>query len=257
MQQYWDLKNSEKCKGALLFFRMGDFYELFGSDAEEAHALLGITLTSREKSADAPKMAGVPHHSAESYLERLLNAGRKVAIAEQMEAPDTKEGKGPVRREIVRVLTPGIRLGLEAGEGIYTARFAMNRAFAAIDSGTGDAVIDAELDPREVLGVVTQLNVKHLLIDSLDLIPTEALALLRDLKILVEVMPSMEFNPKLDTLVAELVKYLLQNQSVPSAAHLKPARSLKGDRVLRLSPAALQHLDVIPGFSPLNVFDSL
>jgi len=91
--------------GALLFFRMGDFYELFGEDAEVASRELGIALTSRAKGADAMAMAGVPVKSMESYLMRLVRAGHKVAIAEQMSDPRTT--KGIVDRAVVRVVTAG------------------------------------------------------------------------------------------------------------------------------------------------------
>ncbi|MEM1114668.1 MAG: DNA mismatch repair protein MutS [Pseudomonadota bacterium] len=90
----------------LVFYRMGDFYELFFEDAERAAELLDITLTSRGKSAGEPiPMAGVPYHAAEAYLARLVKAGVSVAIAEQIGDPATS--KGPVERKIVRVVTPG------------------------------------------------------------------------------------------------------------------------------------------------------
>src|SRR5699024_4431898 len=90
----------------LLFYRMGDFYELFFDDATRAAELLDITLTHRGESAGAPiPMAGVPHHAAEQYLARLIRRGESVAICEQLEAPGAS--KGPVKREVVRVVTPG------------------------------------------------------------------------------------------------------------------------------------------------------
>ena len=90
----------------LLFYRMGDFYELFYQDAEIAAPVLDITLTSRGKSAGEPiPMAGVPFHAAESYLARLVRAGFSVAIAEQI--GDPAESKGPVERKVVRIVTPG------------------------------------------------------------------------------------------------------------------------------------------------------
>src|SRR3954471_23175175 len=101
MQQYRDAKAQNP--GVLLFFRNGDFYELFEEDAELGSRLLGITLTKRDK--DIP-MAGVPHHALERYLAPLLRAGHRVAICEQME--DASEVKGrPVRREVTRVVSPG------------------------------------------------------------------------------------------------------------------------------------------------------
>ncbi|MEK7822042.1 MAG: DNA mismatch repair protein MutS, partial [Planctomycetota bacterium] len=103
MQQYRAIK--ERHKDCLLFFRLGDFYEMFYEDAKTASRVLGITLTSRAKGDKAVPMAGVPHHAASAYINKLIKAGYKVAICEQMEDP--KEAKGVVERDIVRVLTPG------------------------------------------------------------------------------------------------------------------------------------------------------
>ncbi|MEQ1662464.1 MAG: DNA mismatch repair protein MutS [Thiobacillus sp.] len=104
MQQYLGIKAQHP--DMLLFYRMGDFYELFYDDAEKAARLLNITLTTRGASAGTPiKMAGVPYHSAEQYLARLLKLGESVVIAEQVGDPATS--KGPVERQVARIVTPG------------------------------------------------------------------------------------------------------------------------------------------------------
>ncbi|MCG3168932.1 MAG: DNA mismatch repair protein MutS [Pseudomonadales bacterium] len=104
MQQYLRIKAQHPDE--LLFYRMGDFYELFHDDAKRAAALLDITLTSRGMSAGQPiPMAGVPHHAVEGYLARLVRAGVSVAICEQIGDPATS--KGPVEREVTRIVTPG------------------------------------------------------------------------------------------------------------------------------------------------------
>jgi len=104
MQQYWKLKNQHP--DLLMFYRMGDFYELFYEDAKKAAALLDITLTARGQSAgQAIPMAGIPFHSAEGYLARLVKFGESVAICEQIGDPATS--KGPVERQVVRIITPG------------------------------------------------------------------------------------------------------------------------------------------------------
>ncbi|MBU3738171.1 MAG: DNA mismatch repair protein MutS, partial [Rhodoferax sp.] len=109
MQQYLALKAGHP--GTLLFYRMGDFYELFYQDAEKAAQLLGITLTTRGQSAGQPVlMAGVPFHSVEGYLARLIRLGESVAICEQV---GEVGGKGPVERKVVRVVTPGTLTDLE------------------------------------------------------------------------------------------------------------------------------------------------
>ena len=104
MQQYLRIKAEHP--GMLLFYRMGDFYELFFADAERAAKLLDITLTARGASAGEPiKMAGVPHHAVEQYLAKLVKLGESVAICEQI--GDPAAAKGPVERKVVRIVTPG------------------------------------------------------------------------------------------------------------------------------------------------------
>src|SRR5579859_8055002 len=107
MRQYQQFKAQHP--GYVLFFRMGDFYEMFWEDAKLASKVLGVALTSRSRGGvdadDAIPMAGVPFHSVESYLRRMIAAGHKVAICEQME--DAALAKGVVKREVVRLMTPG------------------------------------------------------------------------------------------------------------------------------------------------------
>src|ERR1051326_8392013 len=104
MRQY--LAAKAEYPRTLVFFRMGDFYELFYDDARKAAKLLDITLTSRGASAGAPiPMAGVPYHSVEQYLAKLVKLGESVAICEQIGDPATS--KGPVDRKVTRIVTPG------------------------------------------------------------------------------------------------------------------------------------------------------
>ena len=104
MERYLEVKHQNP--GTLLLFRMGDFYELFYEDAEIAARILGITLTSRDKNSSNPiPMAGFPHHSLDSYLYKLIHAGYRAAICDQVEDP--KKAKGMVKREVTRVITPG------------------------------------------------------------------------------------------------------------------------------------------------------
>lgn len=104
MQQYLRLKAENP--DILLFYRMGDFYELFYDDAKKAAQLLDISLTARGKSAGQPiPMAGVPYHAVEGYLAKLVQLGESVAICEQVGDPATS--KGPVERKVVRIVTPG------------------------------------------------------------------------------------------------------------------------------------------------------
>src|SRR5580698_4797594 len=169
MRQYLAAKAAHP--ESLLLFRMGDFYEVFFDDAVTAARALDLTLTARNKGSDEEiPMAGVPHHAASSYVQRLLEQGFKVAICEQM--ADPSKIKGLVPREVVRVVTPGIAYddaGLESRQNHYLA--AVERAgaaagafgIAAVDLSTGEllaceapdvagAVAELiRLDPREVL----------------------------------------------------------------------------------------------------------
>ncbi|MCY4015203.1 MAG: DNA mismatch repair protein MutS [Gammaproteobacteria bacterium] len=173
MQQYLRIKAEHP--NALLFYRMGDFYELFFDDAKEASRLLDITLTARGRTNGAPiPMAGVPYHAADSYLAKLVEAGRTVAICEQIGDPAT--AKGPVDRRVQRVVTPGTLaedglLGPErdsvlagiVGEGrrwgiawlnIASGDFAVCRASGAAEL----ASVLARVQPAEVL-VPDQIDV--------------------------------------------------------------------------------------------------
>jgi DNA mismatch repair protein MutS len=147
MRQYHAVKKQHP--GALLLFRLGDFYELFYDDAVTAAKILQITLTSRNKEKDqAVPMCGVPYHAAENYIARLIRAGHKVAICEQMETPGP--GKKIVRREVIRVLTPGTASGsglVETKENNYLAAVARTgsrngASGVAAEAGVGLAYVD-------------------------------------------------------------------------------------------------------------------
>jgi DNA mismatch repair protein MutS len=137
MQQYHAVKRQHPA--ALLLFRLGDFYELFYDDAKVASKILQITLTSRNKEKEgAVPMCGVPYHAAENYIARLIRAGHKVAICEQMEEPGP--GKKIVRREVIRVLTPGTATGaglIEAKENNFLAAVARSSAASAAMGAAG------------------------------------------------------------------------------------------------------------------------
>jgi DNA mismatch repair protein MutS len=137
MRQYRAAKDAHP--DALIFFRLGDFYELFYDDALIASREVQLTLTSRDKTRAVP-MCGVPYHSAGNYLQRLLRKGYRVALCEQMEDPKTT--KTIVRREVTRVLTPGtaVDAALDASESQWLA------SIAACGSGTTAAVGVASID---------------------------------------------------------------------------------------------------------------
>jgi DNA mismatch repair protein MutS len=140
MQQYFRIKAAHPHE--LVFYRMGDFYELFFDDAKTAARILDITLTARGKSGGEPiPMAGVPYHAAEAYLAKLLKSGVSVAICEQIGDPATS--KGPVERQVVRVVTPGTvsdEAMLDSGRDnllVAVASFDQQYGIASLDMGSG------------------------------------------------------------------------------------------------------------------------
>ena len=149
MRQYRELK--QRYPDYLLLFRLGDFYELFEDDAHAASRLLQITLTSRQKGEGAIPMAGIPHHAADGYIARLIRAGQKVAVCEQMEAPG--KGKKLVRREVVRVITPGTVTDTQFLDGgtnnflLALHRLPAALGVALVDVSTGDFWVGEE--PRQ------------------------------------------------------------------------------------------------------------
>ena len=155
----------------LLFYRMGDFYELFGDDARWTAAALELTLTTRNKDAEDPiPMCGVPWHAAEGYLRRLLDLGRKIAIAEQVEDPRARAG-GPnkiVRREVVRVLTPGLAVdGVDAHEPAWlvcAGELEGQFALGYLDASTGDLRVTPAGDADDLTAELSKLDAREILL---------------------------------------------------------------------------------------------
>ncbi|MGD8386504.1 MAG: DNA mismatch repair protein MutS [Desulfobacteraceae bacterium] len=171
LRQYLGIKGQHP--DAFLFFRMGDFYEMFFEDAEEASRLLGITLTSRgTHNGRKVPMCGVPFHSAQSYVAKLVGQGRKVAICEQVEDPNAT--KDIVRREVIRVVTPGSVL--EEGEriearNVFLAAVASDAGtwgLAHVDLSTGEFRV-TQLDDRDTLfGELDRIDPAELLVPEAD-----------------------------------------------------------------------------------------
>ena len=142
MRQYFDMKS--KHPDALLLFRVGDFYETFGSDAIKTSDILGIVLTSRNNGGSNIELAGFPHHSIDIYLPRLVKAGLRVAICEQLEKP-SKEKK-IVKRGITDIVTPGVKTSdalLNHKSSNYLASLILNpkdnaAAIALLELSTGE-----------------------------------------------------------------------------------------------------------------------
>jgi DNA mismatch repair protein MutS len=265
MQQYLSIKADYP--DDLLFYRMGDFYELFFDDAHKAAELLDITLTARGSSAGSPiPMAGVPYHAAEGYLARLIKMGESVVICEQVGDPATS--KGPVKREVVRVLTPGT-LTEEAlldskQENLLLAithhadRFGL--AAADISSGRFTA---AELNSlTEVQAELARLAPAELLLDE------RLLGKIAQDHKVVKLLPDWHFEPKAgrarlcehfattdlkgfgcDELSAgvgaagALLNYAQQTHQT-ALPHLRSLRVENSDEAIRLDPQSRQNLEL-------------
>ncbi|MGE7928443.1 DNA mismatch repair protein MutS [Lysinibacillus xylanilyticus] len=179
MQQYLQVK--EDYKDAFLFFRLGDFYEMFFEDAINASQLLEITLTSRDAGAkERIPMCGIPHHSARNYIETLVQKGYKVAICEQTEDP--KQAKGVVKREVVQLITPGTIMEGKSLEGksnhfIGAAEQFDDTTFgyAYLDLSTGEAVASSiEGDGKALLLQMQAYGIRELIVtESLQLLLAE------------------------------------------------------------------------------------
>jgi DNA mismatch repair protein MutS len=165
MQQYLQIK--ERYRDAILFFRLGDFYEMFFEDAETASKILDIALTARSKTEESSvPLCGVPYHSAEPYIRKLLDAGHKVAVCEQVEDP--RLAKGVVQREVVRVITPGTVTAPE------TLDAKGNNFLAVIYKGDGIGLAFADITTGEFR--FTQLAEEQSLFDEIGRIrPSEIL----------------------------------------------------------------------------------
>ncbi len=153
MRQYRELKR--RYPDYLLLFRLGDFYELFFDDAHVASRLLGLALTSRQKGEGAIPMAGIPHHAADGYIARLIRQGQKVAVCEQMEEPG--KGRKLVRREVVRVITPGTITDTQFLDGaannflLAVQRIPAALGVALVDVSTGEFWVGEEAGSGEAL----------------------------------------------------------------------------------------------------------
>ena len=267
MQQYLRIKADHP--NALLFYRMGDFYEMFYEDAERGARLLGITLTTRGQSAGQPiVMAGVPVVSAEATLAKLLRAGETVAICEQMGDPGTS--KGPVERRVVRVATPGTL----CEEGLLPSRASAwlmglapdLQSACWIDVSTGEAWWTLLSQPDQVDGLIARLNPAELI-----LCETQAPGRLSNPPSTIRRLPVWHFDPALaERLLCErlgvlsLTAFGLQAGSGETQVlgvlaatlgyaerslgrplqHLKPPRQERQDQLLVLDAVARRTLEL-------------
>ncbi|MBS1958433.1 MAG: DNA mismatch repair protein MutS [Bdellovibrionales bacterium] len=279
MKQYLKLK--AEAHGAILFFRMGDFYEVFGPDAEEAAPILSVTLTARDKKSDSPiPMAGVPFHSITGYIQKLLAVGKKVCIAEQMQDPDSV--KGLVDRQIVRTFTPAINFELSTSiEPKFMATVqpeADGKSYALVlfDPATGMVRIAHKLSEMDLLSEVAFAQVKHFLASTsktpaplitrveeqaftlVEEVPSNFIADKEVLPMLQKqydrqvLPPLLDDAPSAQKALAMLVRYLLKSQGIERIHHIEDPRAIHETDRMILGPNTFAHLDLEELFKLIN-----
>lgn len=259
MQQYNAIK--AQYPDAFLFYRLGDFYEMFNDDAVKGAQILELTLTTRNKNADNPiPMCGVPHHAAQNYIDILVDKGYKVAIVEQMEDP--KQAEGMVKRDVVQLVTPGTKFGTnaDAKENNYITALMLDvtqYGLAYADLSTGEQKVTTLDDTDEVLNEILNLQTKEIVVDSS--VPLELQQKLTKIGILISQQPvvvvkaeasylTQNLTASLEQKIAtNLVNYLTVTQK-RSLAHLQqfvayqPTRFLKMDHNSRYNLELTQNI---------------
>jgi len=212
MRQYFNIK--EENPDCLLLFRLGDFYEMFGEDAEIGSKLMEITLTSRERSkGERIPMCGVPYHALEAYLPKLLSTGQKVAICDQVE--DASTAKGLVRREITRIVTPGTVLKgtvLDSARNNYLASLSLDGdliGLSFIDMSSGEFLITelpSESDHQTFMSELSRRSPKELLLSE-ELKDGKLHQAIMSLSISVTFLPAYSFLPeRADSIIRRVLR---------------------------------------------------
>jgi DNA mismatch repair protein MutS len=259
MVQYLGIK--KQYPDAFLFYRLGDFYEMFNEDAIKASQLLEVTLTSRNRNAENPiPMCGVPYHAARGYIDVLIEKGYKVAICEQVEDPKT--AKGMVKREVVQLITPGTAIeskNMDAKSNNYLAALSItapnkfNLAYA--DLSTGELKATQLTSTEDVINELSGLKTKEVVFEeakNLDL-QTE---LQTKLGLMVSTQQSSEENASLSYLTSEVdneeiisaIKILLSYLAVTqkrSLAHLQKAEVYIPEHFLKMDHYSKHNLELV------------
>ncbi|UQS82446.1 DNA mismatch repair protein MutS [Bombilactobacillus folatiphilus] len=256
MQQY--LKIKKDYPDAFLFYRIGDFYEMFYDDAVKGAQLLELTLTARNKNAADPiPMCGVPHHAAQSYIDVLVDKGYKVAVCEQLEDP--KDARGMVKRGIIKLVTPGTSLEdkpNQSHENNYLAAIVVKKqtyGFAYTDLSTGEVKVTKLQSWEQVQNELLNLRSKEVVVAS-DL-PTERQQQLQKLGLLVSTEdPQQSFaevqfvtqSVQDDTqkqAITYLISYLVETQK-RSLAHLQIAQVYQNSKYLQMDHNVQSNLEL-------------
>lgn len=257
MRQYFAVKN--QYPDAFLFYRLGDFYEMFFDDAIKGAQLLELTLTTRNHSAENPiPMCGVPHRAAQNYIDILVDKGYKVAICEQMEDP--KLAKGMVKREVIQLVTPGTTLehGAEQAKSnnYLTALIQQGKqlGFAYADLSTGELKTSVLTTSDALINELTSLQTKETVVD--DSVADELRQQIKALGILVSEQNQVEAQAELSYLTQDLtvelqkqaVEHLLMYITVTqkrSLAHLQKAVAYEPSYFLKLDHNSKYNLELM------------
>ena len=269
LQQYMEIKASQE--DAILFYRMGDFYEMFFDDAEVAAKILGITLTSRSNKNDENKipMCGVPYHAASSYLARLVKAGHRVAVCEQVEDPRSVKGGKIVKREVVRVVTPGVTTEeqlLDDKANRYLAAVFISSeksgpAYGAgyLDISTGEFLVSEHNALDGLLDELTRMAPAELLVDESETddskkTVTSIMSLLPDICL----TPRPEHTFHLETARETLLEHFaILNLAGFGCEHMKPGISAAGALLQYISETQKTACSHIEKLVPVNLEDVL
>jgi len=276
MKQFHHFK--EKYPDAILFFRMGDFYETFYEDARTCSRVLGLALTSRSKGANPIPLAGLPYHAVDNYLKKMLQAGYKVAVCEQVEDP--KKAKGVVKRDVVRVVTPGTLTDdmlLDARQDNFLCAVSLgakSAALAWVDISTGH-FFTLEVSEDSVLDELLRLGPKECLLPERrgELFEAETKKLAKDIAQLTGAVlthrPGWYFDPY--TAKSRLLKHFSTTtlegfgidddfEGIPAAGaileylnetqktalnHIRKIRKINRTNFLQIDPTSLRSLEVL------------
>ncbi len=242
MRQYLEIKAAYK--DCILFFRLGDFYEMFFEDAVCASALLKITLTSRSRDEETKiPMCGIPFHSSESYIQKLLDAGKKIAICEQVSDPALS--KGIVERKVLRVITPALTLQSHSSEARYLASVSLFQdryGFSYVDVTTGECKSTELTSEQELRDELTRVCPKELLWP----VSFKDLPLLQILK---KMFPQLLVNFLEDSYFKEqgtqALFYYLKKCHYDSLSHIQNVQQYDLQKTMRLDGATIRNLELL------------
>ncbi|MEC9484897.1 MAG: DNA mismatch repair protein MutS [Candidatus Izemoplasma sp.] len=255
MRQYLTIK--EDYEDAIVFFRLGDFYEMFFSDAYLASRELEIQLTGRDAGAkERVPMCGVPYHSADPYIERLIEKGYKVAICEQVE--DASKTKKLVKRDVVRLITPGTFMDQAENENHYIAALGIHPhqfTLSFCDVSTGDSFsLELPKDKTILVGELLQINAKELVVSHFfdeaylkEYVKQEGILVSiqndTDIPDMFEQLLSNIHSKDAKKTYRRLIKYILDTQK-RELMHIKPAEQLEATSYLRLDSNSVRNLEL-------------